>query len=222
VGRALEIGCGPGLLAEQLAPLVEAFVGVDATPTMVELASARLGSSRQARFEVGLAEALPFEADAFDAVITRLTVHHLLDPKAAMKEAHRVLVPGGRLILADILTSSDPDEAEIHNALERLRDPTHVRMLTRGEFESVLKEAGFHVVRSANWEQERAFGEWAAIVPDPSRLEPLAAVMRALTRSHQTAGIELKESGEELRFSHRWYFAVSTKAAVPQAGADSL
>jgi len=93
------------------------------------------------------------------------------------------LVPGGRLLVADILTSSDLTEAELHNALERFRDPTHVRMLTQAELESLLCETGIQVAQSVTWEHRRSFGEWAAIVSDPARAEPLRTVMLVHARS---------------------------------------
>ncbi|MBP88084.1 MAG: methyltransferase type 11 [Planctomycetaceae bacterium] len=207
--RVLEVGCGPGLLAEHLAPLVEEYLGIDATPEMVELASQRLHSSVNASFKLSIAENLPCDAASFDIVVTRLTLHHLPRPEKALVEAHRVLAPGGRLFLADILTSEDPQAAKLHNALERLRDPTHVRMLTRAEMVSQLEEAGFHILENASWEHSRSFEEWAAIVADPMRVEPLATVMQALAQSDQTAGIQLRQSGDGLRFVHNWYFCAA-------------
>ncbi len=181
-GRVLDLACGPGIVAEALAPLASELVGVDATPEMIRLAEGRVSKAglTNVRFQVALAESLPFGEAEFDVVLTRLSFHHFADVPAVLSEVRRVLRPHGCFILADILSSDQPADAVLHNALERLRDPTHVRMLTRTAFRQALCAAGFEIVSEEVWEQERSFPDWAQIVADPARTEPLHEVMRAL------------------------------------------
>lgn len=210
-GRILDLACGPGIVAEAVAPLASEIVAVDATPEMVRLAAARFARAGLAngRFHVALAESLPFGAAEFDVVVTRLSFHHVPDVSAVLSEVRRVLSPQGRLIAADVLSSEDPGDAALHNALERLRDPTHVRMLTRAAFRQVLRSAGFEPISEEAWEQERSFSEWAQIVAEPARTEPLCEVMRALARAGQHAGVKLREEAGEVRFTHTWLLAVA-------------
>ena len=123
--RALDVGCGPELLAKAFAPRVREYVGVDLTPAMVAKAAdiARAAGIANARFEVGDALALPFEPASFDLALSRLALHHMSDPRGAIQQMARALRPGGRLALFDMITSEVTEESAYHNLVERLRDP---------------------------------------------------------------------------------------------------
>ncbi len=209
--RVLDVACGPGIVAEALAPLVREIVGIDATPEMIRLARERFEKARltNGRFEVGLAEALPFKDAQFDQVVTRLSFHHFPDINVILSEIRRVIRPEGRLIVADVLSSDDPEESALHNSLEQLRDPTHVRMLARMELLQAIRSGSFEIISDESWKQERSFSEWAQIVVDPARIRPLRHVMRALARAGQRAGIDLREESGELRFAHTWLLVIA-------------
>ncbi len=205
-GHVLDLACGPGILSAALAPQAGAMVGVDITPEMVRMARERCRKAglSNARFLEGPAEALPFAPATFDCVVTRLTIHHFQAPHTVLREVHRVLKPDGRLVLADAVSSADRAEAELHNALERLRDPSHVRMLSEPDLSQVVAEAGFAVVSATRWRQPRRFDEWAAIVQGARSLGDLEIVMRALAGAGVTAGIDLRLPGESLEFVHQY------------------
>jgi ubiquinone/menaquinone biosynthesis C-methylase UbiE len=212
-GRVLDLACGPGIVAETLAPLAEFLEGVDATPRMVELAAARLRAAglANAAFRVGAAESLPFGDAAFDAVVTRLSFHHFPDPAAVLGQVRRVLRPGGRLVAADVVSSEDAAESALHNALERLRDPTHERMLAPSELRRTIGVSGFRVVAEETWRQPRGFSEWAGIVADPVRTGPLKTVMAALARAGCGAGLAMTEEDGEPGFEHTWLLVVARR-----------
>ena len=110
--RVLDLACGPGIVAERVAPNVGQVVGIDVTPEMISLAHARVVKARQpnVHFGVGRAEDLPFEENEFDRVITRLSFHHFPDVRVVLAQVRRVLHSGGRLIIADVVSSEDSDE----------------------------------------------------------------------------------------------------------------
>jgi len=205
-GRVLDLACGPGILSAALAPQARLMVGVDITPEMLGMARARCRTAglTNARFLQAPAEALPFAPATFACVVTRLSIHHLQAPHRVLREVHRVLKPDGRLVLADVVSSADRSESELHNALEHLRDPSHVRMLSAADLTQAVTEAGFAVVSVTQWQQQRRFDEWAAIVQSARSLDALEVVMRALARAEVTAGIDLRLSGESLEFVHSW------------------
>ncbi len=209
--RVLDVACGPGIVAEAIAPHVRAVSGIDATPEMIRLANERFAKAQLSNgsFAVSSAERLPFVRGLFDQAVTRLTLHHFTDVPAVLAEIHAALRPGGRLIVADVVSSEDADESALHNSLEKLRDPTHVRMYSASSLLDILYFAGFRVVHHESWRQARTFPEWAAIVADPSRTAPIQNVMRALARSGQSAGISLAEESGELKFAHTWLLAVA-------------
>ena len=96
-GRTLDVGCGEGRLARDLAALGHDVAGVDASPTL--LAAAREASPGM---ELHLADAgdLPFAAASFGLVIAFMSLQDVDDLAGALREAARVLAPGGRLCLA--------------------------------------------------------------------------------------------------------------------------
>jgi ubiquinone/menaquinone biosynthesis C-methylase UbiE len=204
--RVLEVACGPGIVAAAIAPLVGELVCIDATAKMIDLARKRLHNSGKAKvyFLEGLAEQLPFSPGSFAALVTRLSLHHFADVPKVLSEFRRVLQPGGQLLVADIITSSDDQEAGLHNALEQLRDPSHIRMLSREELFGTLRSCGFEPVAWESWQQLRTFAEWARIVSDPTRTGPLLEVMRALSHAGLGAGIQMRESDGDLAFVHTW------------------
>ena len=100
--RALDVGTGPGQFAFYLARTGFEVTGIDLSPNMIEKAQKRgreMGFSVD--FRTGDAEALPFEDDSFDVVVSRNLVWTLPSPEKALEEWYRVLKPGGRIIISD-------------------------------------------------------------------------------------------------------------------------
>ena len=87
---------GPGYVAAAAASVGASAVGVDFSSEMVRLAASRYPGIV---FQEGDAEALAFPDESFDAVTLNFGVLHLARPDAALAEARRVLVPGGRCAL---------------------------------------------------------------------------------------------------------------------------
>jgi SAM-dependent methyltransferase len=114
----LDIGCGAGVDSLVAAHLVGAggrVVGLDVTLAMIERARGLLARLDLANvtFKVGEAEALPVPDNDFDAVISNGVFNLTLDKEKALHETHRVLKPGGRLMLADmvLVAALPPDQA---------------------------------------------------------------------------------------------------------------
>jgi len=209
-GRVLEWACGPGLLARELAPRADRYVGVDLTHAMLALARANASAAEapgvqgQPRYLQGAVETLPFPDASFDAAVSRLAVHHLADPGPALAEVARVLRPGGLSLIADIEGCIDPGDALLNDAIETLRDPTHVRLLSAPELDARLAEAGFAVRAEERFVRDRRFADWASLVGDDTRTGPLEIVMRSLAEAGRDAGIGLRIEAGEIRFLHRW------------------
>ena len=91
--RLLDVACGPGFIAGAAADRGALVTGLDFSAAMVAQARQRLPALT---FREGDAEALPFEAGSFDAVVMNFGLLHLARPDAALADAHRVLRPGGR------------------------------------------------------------------------------------------------------------------------------
>ena len=214
-GVMLDLACGPGILLAGLASSMKLNVGVDITPKMIQMAHAKCLSANllNTRFLESPAENLPFPSAAFDCVLTRLTLHHFLEPIRVLREVKRILKPDGILVIADLISSEDLTETRIHNALEQLRDPSHIRMLPQSELLNVVNDAGFRVISTDHWLQGRQFSEWAAIVENARSLKSLEVVMKTIAASGLTAGVNLRASSDSVEFIHHWMFIVARPAS---------
>lgn len=102
----LDVGCGTGTFDAMLAasPLRARVVGLDYAPAMCEVAFDKARHARVAdrlRYVAADSEHLPFADDSFDAVTCSNSFHHYPHQQGVVREMHRVLRPGGRLLLID-------------------------------------------------------------------------------------------------------------------------
>ncbi len=98
-----DLGCGTGETAAAIAPFVKRVIAVDRSGDMLHAAKRRLRDQPNVDIRRGELEALPIDDGDLDAAIVMLVLHHTPDPAAALKEAARVLQPGGALLLCDML-----------------------------------------------------------------------------------------------------------------------
>jgi SAM-dependent methyltransferase len=107
--RVLDVGCGSGLDVFVAAVLVGAAgraVGLDLTPEMLAWPREHL-TARNVAFHEGLIEALPFEDESFDMVLSNGALNLVPEKDAAFREIFRVLAPGGAFAVADVLVTAN-------------------------------------------------------------------------------------------------------------------
>jgi hypothetical protein len=124
---------------------------------------------------------------------------------------NRVIRPDGSIVIADIVSSEVSEESRLHNALEVLRDPSHVKMLSYTDLKHLIIAAGLVIEAEDGWIKEREFGEWLQITNAPERSEPLYAIMQSLAKVGAKAGIDLRISGTTVKFDHRWILFTARK-----------
>jgi ubiquinone/menaquinone biosynthesis C-methylase UbiE len=192
--RVLDLGCGGGHAAFAAAPFAEAVVASDLSPAMlaaVEQEAARRGLSNLSTQQTA-AEQLPFADGAFDAVITRFSSHHWSNMAAGIAEAGRVTRAGGVGVFMDTGSRGPAAFDTFLQAVEVLRDPSHVRNYTEAEWRAALAAAGF-TVTSVTWRRLRMeFASWTARMRTPAlQAEAILALQQrvgAETRAHFAVG----------------------------------
>jgi ubiquinone/menaquinone biosynthesis C-methylase UbiE len=141
-GSVLDVGCGTGQLAGRLARALpdSRVVGCDFSAGMLRHARARRGV---AGWVQGDAQRLPFADGRFGAVVSTEAFHWFPDPEAALAEFHRVLVPGGRLLVAFVNPPLELLSAASRTASRWLGEP--FRWPTPGTMRRWVEAAGFEI-----------------------------------------------------------------------------
>jgi ubiquinone/menaquinone biosynthesis C-methylase UbiE len=139
--RVLDAGCGSGRLIPLILEAIGAggrLVELDFAPGMVELARGKTDDPR-VTFQVGDAHDLPFPEGGFDNVIALALLPHLDDPGTALREFHRVLKPGGRLVIAHQMGREALDRLHGESSMPVRRDLLPAKEV----LERLLAAAGF-------------------------------------------------------------------------------
>jgi ubiquinone/menaquinone biosynthesis C-methylase UbiE len=159
--KVLDVCCGPGTFGRAFAPLVARVIGVDFTPAM--LAKARSISSEarltNIEFACGDGNALPFADGTFDLALSTYAFHHLPEPASVLREMARVVRKGGRVAIVDAVIPERADRS-LNTRLEKVRDASHVDMLTEPELRELFRATGLNVVASSVSSRERDFDDW--------------------------------------------------------------
>jgi arsenite methyltransferase len=151
--RILDVGCGPGFYAAELADEVGTdgrVVGLDQSPAMLAVAEKRTEDSPNVEVREGEATSLPVDDGSFDRTLWVQVLEYVPDVPAALAETHRVLRPGGRALVWDVdwatLSMHTEDRARMERVLtawdKHLVHPSLPRRLS-----AELRTAGFDDIR---------------------------------------------------------------------------
>jgi ArsR family transcriptional regulator len=147
-----DLGCGTGLLAQAIAPYVKRVIAVDASPDMLEAARRRLEGVPKVDVQQGELEALPLENGILDVGMLSLVLHYAPDPSRALAEVARVLRPGGRVLVVDMLP---------HDRVEYQQQMGHVWLgFSEKQITKILNGTGFDAVRVRPLPVDRRKARW--------------------------------------------------------------
>jgi len=104
-----DLGCGTGHISAALAPCVGKVIAVDESGPMLVAAEQRLKQFHNVELRTGTIESLPIDGATVDAAILFLVAHFITDPGKVMREIRRVLKPGGRLLIVDLMSHDRAD-----------------------------------------------------------------------------------------------------------------
>lgn len=144
LGRDLvvaDLACGTGVMVERLAPFAGRVLGIDNSAAMLKAARRRLGETPNVELRQGDLEELPLDDAACDAALLVLALTYVAEPGLALREAARVLRPGGRLVVVDLLRH---DREDFRRELGQLHPGFEPAAL-----ESLAQAAGFSAPRCA-------------------------------------------------------------------------
>jgi ubiquinone/menaquinone biosynthesis C-methylase UbiE len=199
--RALDLGCGAGhasfAIAAGGAIQVTAF---DPSPEMLAVVEreAAVRGLHGIETQVGSAETLPFEDRTFDLIATRFSAHHWAEVPRALAQCARVLKPGGRLVVIDVVAPEEQALDTALQAIEFLRDASHVRNYRVSEWRHMLEAAGFAMPTIDSWRLPLKFSSWVArIGTSAARIAALETVFAGLS----TEARRYLETGPGLSFA---------------------
>ena len=181
---ALDVATGGGHTALWLARHGWKVTAGDIAPRMLENAR-KLCTEEGFGIEARLfpAEEMPFAGGDFDLVTVRVAPHHFSSPQRFLQETARVLKPGGHFLLIDgTVPDNDAETEEWLHAVEKWRDPSHGRFLSRNAWQSLAEEAGLKVVRSELHPRKQPDLDWyfeTAATSAENREKVLEAVANA-------------------------------------------
>ncbi|MDQ6748894.1 MAG: methyltransferase domain-containing protein, partial [Candidatus Dormibacteraeota bacterium] len=209
--RVLDVATGTGHTAFAFAPAVAWVVATDLTEAMLRQAERVRKDRGYGNVELQSADVhgLPFADARFDLVTCRRAAHHFSRIEVALAEMHRVLKPGGRLLIDDRASPDDDEVDAILHRLDVLHDESHVRQYRALEWRRMLDAAGFVVGRLETYVQSRPLSAYTKDV-DPARVAQVEEIVDRLTLRQREA-LELQQVDGETRLNHYYVSVVADR-----------
>ncbi len=161
-GVVADLGAGEGTLAQMLARQADRVIAVDLSPKMVEFGSelARRHELPNLEYRLGDIEEPPLEDASVDLAFLSQALHHAGSPEKALQQAFRIVKPGGRLVVLDLLQHNFEQARELY---------ADVWLgFSEGELAAMLEKAGFVNIETAVVDRE----------PEPPHFQTLLAVAK--------------------------------------------
>lgn len=178
--NVLDVACGPGMLTCAVAKKAKQVTGIDLVPAMIEQARILQSENNLLNMDwkVGDVARLPFGDNSFSAVLTRFSFHHFLDPESVLMEMVRVAEQNGKIGVVDVFATS-PAHSELHDRMEKLRDDSHVKVLSLLQLNDMAKRVGLKGVENQFYSLEIELEQQlSASFPKPGDADKIRQLVR--------------------------------------------
>jgi ubiquinone/menaquinone biosynthesis C-methylase UbiE len=178
--NVLDVACGPGMLTCAMAQKARHVTGIDLVPAMIEQARLLQSEKKLSNLDwkTGDVMQLPFGDQSFSAVITRFSFHHFLDPESVLTEMVRVARSKGKISVVDVFATS-PEHSELHDRMEKLRDDSHVKVLSLAQLNDMAEKVGLVGVKNEFYRLEIELEQQlSASFPKPGDADKIRQLVR--------------------------------------------
>lgn len=209
----LEAAAGTCACGRAVARYAKSVVCLDMTPEMLAVGRAKAEEEKLGNmtFVLGDSAELPFLDGSFDIVFSRLAFHHFPDAEQPFSEMVRVLKHGGKLVLVD-MEAAEPNLRQTEDDIEKLRDNSHIRNLSKAEMLGLFENHGLSVeccettkmpIKLANWLEHTS----------ASKAVQAEIISRMEEDIHGGAktGFYPYMNGSDIYFDHRWVLVSGVK-----------
>ena len=208
----LEAAAGTCICGRTIAPHAGNVVCLDMTPAMLSVGKSEAEKCHldNMTFVLGDAAELPFLNDSFNIVLSRLAFHHFPDVKQPFAEMARVLRSGGRLILIDMEAAEEPLR-EIEDSIETMRDPSHIRNLSKNEMLSLYHDNDLSVSCCEVTKIPLVLQNWLDHTKTPSDVQTqIKNLMLEEINGGAKTGFAPYISDGKICFDQRWTLTIGT------------
>ena len=209
----LEVAAGTCACGCAFAPFLQNVVCLDATVPMLQIGrqEAQNRHLENMMFVKGYAEELPFLDDSFDILLSRLAFHHFTDPDTAFQEMVRVLKPGGKLVLID-MEAAEEAFRKTKDEIETLRDPSHVKNLSRSEMLDLFSKHTIAVDKCEITEMPTHLNRWLELTKTPDTVrQTIFDRMTADINGLEKTGFDPYQTDKGKCFHQKWVLILGRK-----------
>ncbi|TRM12181.1 class I SAM-dependent methyltransferase [Lentibacillus cibarius] len=210
----LDVAAGTGIISRAMAPFVSQVTSLDLSPDMIRQGN-RENEQQQIfniQFVQGSAENLPFEDDSFDIVICRLAFHHFTDPYKIFSEMVRCGKRDSTIAVIDMISPREARLNQSYNYYETLRDPSHVKALTREELIKMYESFGIKVFACEGLQVEKSVEDWLALTKTNKEIgSRIVDDLKDELSGGEATGLFPFKKENEIMFYHTYFKIIGSK-----------
>ena len=209
----LEVAAGTCVCGRSFAPYLRSVVCLDATDAMLEVGRHEAESSdlKNMVFVRGYAEELPFLDESFDIVFSRLAFHHFTDSEKCFSEMVCCLRIGGRLVMIEMEAARE-ELRPSQDTIETLRDPSHVRNLSRVEMILLFSTHGLRVEKCETTKIRQDLTSWMTLTKTPKTTqEDIVRKMEEDLSGGEKTGFYPYVMDGKICFDQRWILTIGIR-----------